>query len=305
LTAKNLTESRLGLLMNGLVKVPMQFLILLIGTLVFAFYQFNTAPLFFNKVQVNKVAESPYADSLKHMQQQYDVLSQQKKTTVTELVQGYRSGTDTKATEQRLRSLNGQTEQIRTNFEGLLKKKEIGGDSSDTNYIFLRFVVDHLPEGLVGLLIAVIFLAAWGSIAAALNSLASCTVIDIHKKFIRKECTDLVDYSTSKWYTFAWGLFSIIVAMFATNMGSLIEAVNLLGSLFYGVILGVFLVAFYLKRVGGTAVFISAIIVEIGILLVFWLSSIGFLWLNVLGALGVVLISLLLEPLVGEPKKAG
>ena len=157
-------------------------------------------------------------------------------------------------------------------------------------------MIDYLPKGLVGLLIAVIFLAAWGSIAAALNSLASCTVIDIHKKFIKKDCSEQVDYTTSRWYTFAWGVFSIVIAMFATNMGSLIEAVNVLGSLFYGVILGVFLVAFYVKHVQGNAVFVSAVIVELGIVLLFWKSSIGFLWLNAIGALGVVIIALLLQP---------
>ena len=297
LTAKSLTESRLGLLMNGIVKVPMQFLILLIGTLVFAFYQFNQAPLFFNQVQVNKVAVSPYADSLKGMQKRYEALSAQKKIAVTQFIHDYKGGADTKVSEQQLKSLNAQTEQVRGGFKNLLSKEGIGGDNNDTNYIFLRFVVDHLPEGLVGLLIAVIFLAAWGSIAAALNSLASCTVVDIHKKFIRKECSEQVDYSTSRWYTFAWGLFSIVVAMFATNMGSLIEAVNVLGSLFYGVILGVFLVAFYVRPVKGHAVFTSAVIIELGIVLLFWKTSIGFLWLNLVGALGVVLLSLLLQPL--------
>lgn len=300
LTAKNLTESRIGLLMNGMVKVPMQFLILLVGTLVFAFYQFNPAPLFFNKVQVNRVAQSPYADSLKTMQRQYDALSVQKRTAVTQWISDYRSGADTKAAEQQLKTVNRQTEQLRTGFKGLLAKDGIGGDANDTNYIFLRFVVDYLPAGLVGLLIAVIFLAAWGSIAAALNSLASCTVVDIHKKFIRKECSEQVDYSTSRWYTFAWGIFSIIVAMFATNMGSLIEAVNVLGSLFYGVILGVFLVAFYVRPVKGHAVFASAVIIELCIILLFWKSSLGFLWLNVVGALGVVGLSLLLQPIIGK-----
>src|SRR5882757_8591138 len=304
LTAKSLTESRIGLLMNGLVKVPMQFLILLVGTLVFSFYQFNQAPLFFNQVQVSKVAGSPYADSLKGMQRRYDDLSVQKTAAVTSLVKDFKSGGDTKVAEQQLKNINGQTDSIRTDFKNLLSKSAIGGDNNDTNYIFLRFVVDYLPEGLVGLLIAVIFLAAWGSIAAALNSLASCTVVDIHKKFIRKECSEQVDYSTSRWYTFAWGLFSIVVAMFATNMGSLIEAVNVLGSLFYGVILGVFLVAFYVKWVKGHAVFVSAVIIEAGIILLFWKSSVGFLWLNAIGALGVVLLSLLLQPLFNKKAAA-
>ncbi len=175
---------------------------------------------------------------------------------------------------------------------------------NDTNYIFLRFVVDYLPVGLVGLLIAVIFLAAWGSIAAALNALASCTVIDFHLRFRSKSidgttlAQSATDYKTSKWYTLAWGVFCILTAQFATGMGSLIEAVNVLGSLFYGVILGIFLVAFYAKKVGGTAVFWAAIVGEIFVIVCFCLDKynivgIGFLWLNVIGAVFVFLLSIL------------
>ncbi|HTL08039.1 MAG TPA: sodium:solute symporter [Chitinophagaceae bacterium] len=295
LTAKNLTESRLGLLMNGLVKVPMQFFILLIGVLVFTFYQFNQAPIFFNQVQVDKVAATPYKDSLQVLQLQYDLLSKQKTVTVAQWVTDQQKGNSAKASEEKLQQLNQQTDNIRSRFTAMIKQSGVGGDANDTNYIFLRFVIDYLPKGLIGLLIAVIFLAAWGSIAAALNSLASCTVIDIHKKFFKKDCTDQVDYRISRWYTFAWGIFSIIIAMFATNMGSLIEAVNVLGSLFYGVILGVFLVAFYIKKVGGQAVFFSAVITELGIVALFWQSSIGFLWLNAIGAIGVVLLAMLLQ----------
>ncbi|MEP7277184.1 MAG: sodium:solute symporter [Bacteroidota bacterium] len=296
LTAKSLKESRIGLLMNGLVKVPMQFCILLIGVLVFAFYQFNQAPLFFNNVQVKKIAQSPYKDSLQLLQLQYDLLSKEKARTVVKWVDQSKNAVSTAESEAALKLINRQTDRLRTDFTGLINKSKIGGDDNDTNYIFLRFVVDYLPKGLVGLLIAVIFLAAWGSIAAALNSLASCTVVDIHKKFIKKDCTAIMDYRASRWYTFGWGVFSIVIAMFATNMGSLIEAVNVLGSLFYGVILGVFLVAFYLKQVKGNAVFASAVVIELGIVCLFWRSSIGFLWLNAIGALGVVLLSLLLQP---------
>jgi solute:Na+ symporter, SSS family len=296
LTSKSLTETRISLLMNGLVKVPMQFCILLIGVLVFTFYQFNQAPLFFNNVQVNKVANSSYKDSLRLMQIQYDLLSKEKAITVAKWVSDSKNnGNNIKEEEAKLNLLNRQTEKIRTDFKKIIIKSKTGGDENDTNYIFLRFVVDYLPKGLVGLLIAVIFLAAWGSIAAALNSLASCTVIDIHKKFIKKDCTELADYKTSRWYTFAWGIFSIFIAMFATNMGSLMEAVNVLGSLFYGVTLGVFLVAFYLKHVKGDAIFISAVVIEIGILLMGWKSPIAFLWLNAIGALGVVILAIILQ----------
>ena len=173
----------------------------------------------------------------------------------------------------------------------------------------MRFVVDFLPKGLVGLLIAIIFLAAWGSIAAALNSLASCTMIDFHLRFrgIAYDSTNelqcMQEYKVSKYYTLAWGIFSIVTAEFAMGMGSLIEAVNVLGSLFYGVILGIFLVAFYLKKITGNAVFIAAILGELVVILFFLLDKyqvigLGFLWLNVVGAVAVVLLSMLIQLLL-------
>ena len=201
---------------------------------------------------------------------------------------------------------NPKLNALRTQYKTVLKKALPGDDANDTNFIFLRFVVDNLPKGLVGLLIAVIFLAAWGSIAAALNSLASCTVVDFHKKFINTNCSEIKDYSISRWYTFGWGVFSIIVAMFAHNIGnSLIEAVNILGSLFYGVILGIFLVAFWIKYIGGNAVFVAAVLSEILIFIIYKLDVISFLWLNVIGALLVILLSLMLQPFLSISKKSG
>jgi solute:Na+ symporter, SSS family len=295
LTASSIKESRLGLLMNGLVKVPMQFLILLVGTLVFTFYQFNQAPLFFNETQVEKVRSGPYADSLTRIQQQYTDLSNRKKQLVSAYVNEYKSGKSSETTAGFLKEVNADTDKLRGEFKNILKKKEVQGDYDDTNYIFLRFVIDYLPHGLVGLLIAVIFIAGWGSIAAALNSLASSTVVDIHKQFTKNNNTPKEEYAISKWYSLAWGIFCIVVAQFAGNMGSLIEAVNVLGSLFYGVILGIFLVAFYCKWVAANAVFWSAIIVEFGILLLFWYSSLGFLWLTAVGALGMILLSSIIQ----------
>ena len=176
-------------------------------------------------------------------------------------------------------------------------------DVNDTNYIFLRFVIDYLPKGLIGLLIAVIFLAAWGSIAAALNALASCTVVDIHKKFIDKRLSAKMDYRISKLYTLAWGIFSIIVAESASNLGnSLIETVNILGSLFYGVILGIFLVAFWFKQIKGHAVFYAAIISELLVILVYKADIISFLWLNVIGALLVIIIAIIFQLFFGATK---
>jgi len=186
-------------------------------------------------------------------------------------------------------------------FKSIIAKPEVGGDSNDANYIFLRFVLDYLPKGLIGLLIAVIFISSWGSIAAALNSLASTTIVDIHKKFINKNMDEKADYAASRWYTVAWGIFCIIVAQFAYNLGnSLIEAVNILGSLFYGVILGVFLIAFFAKPVKGTAVFLSALLGECVVLTLFLLNEhniidLGFLWLNAVGAIVVFSLGWLLQ----------
>ena len=273
LTAKTEKESKIGLLTNGLVKVPMQFLILLVGVMVFSFYQYNKAPVYFDSAKVVLAKNTVYKDSLINLEQQYNTAqasNDQDKKTV-----------------------------LRAQYKNVLQKALPGDEANDTNFIFLRFVIDNLPKGLVGLLIAVIFLAAWGSIAAALNSLASCTVVDFHKEYVDKNCTEAMDYRISKWYTFAWGIFCIIVAMFAHNIGnSLIEAVNILGSLFYGVILGIFLVAFWIRSVKGNAVFVAALISELLVILIFKLDVISFLWLNVIGALLVIFLSLLLQPIL-------
>lgn len=297
LTAKSTKESRLGLLINGLVKVPMQFLILLVGAMVFTFYQFNPAPLFFNQSQVEKAKSSVYAGEVQQIQRQYDSVNVLKKQYVQQW-------TDKRQNEAEWKSLQKTSDSLRSSFKAILKQREGEGKDNDTNYIFLRFVVDYLPKGLVGLLIAVIFLAAWGSIAAALNSLASSTMIDFHKRFSKKLLTEKQEYRWSQLYTLGWGVFCIVVAQFATAIGnSLIEAVNVLGSLFYGVILGIFLVAFYFKRISSNAVFISALLIEALVILSFRYSNIGFLWLNAIGAIGVVMVAVVLQAFF--PKKTG
>jgi len=297
LTARSLTESRMGLLMNGIVKVPMQFLILLVGVLVFTFYQFNKAPVFFNDVQLKKLEKSVYADSLRQVQHQYDSIGLIKQQLVTDYTLARESGTTGQADAAVASLLERQkaSDSLRKKVVFWLNKKVPGGDGNDTNYIFLRFVVDHLPVGLVGLLIAIIFLASWGSIAAAINSLASCSMVDFHRRFSKKEHSAEDEYRLSKWYTLGWGIFCIVVAMFTYNIGnSLIEAVNILGSLFYGVILGVFLVAFFMKQItDSTVVFWSALLAQLLVLLVFIFTKLGFfqmgfLWLNPIGAFGVV-----------------
>ncbi|MGC8751570.1 sodium:solute symporter [Hydrotalea sp.] len=301
LTAKNDKESKVGLLMNGLVKVPMQFGILLIGALLFTFYQFTRQPIFFNQVVHEQLLQSSEKNNALQLENTYNQINQQKQQVLAHW------NDNTLLAKQQLQQLNNQAADVKNNYQQLLQKAGINGDTNDTNYIFLRFVIDYLPHGLVGLLIAIIFLASWGSIAAALNSLAATSVIDFHLRF-KKSATDmpanfddaLSKYHISKYYTLAWGIFCIVIAEFVIGMGSLIEAVNVLGSLFYGVILGIFLVAFYMKQIKGNAVFWAAILSEVVVVLVFVLNKyniigISFLWLNVIGALLVMLLGLLFQ----------
>lgn len=300
LTAKDTRESRLGLLLNGLVKVPLQFGILLIGCLVFAFYCFFQAPVFFNKAQEQAVLKSNYAGAYSAAESEYTLLQKNKLKTVQELAVAVKEKNEAGINDKRasLQQLEQESISIRKRVKEIVSKANPGSDVNDTNYIFLYFVGQVLPTGLVGLIIAIIFLAAWGSIAAALNSLASCTMVDFHKKFSKKELTAEQDYKWSKFYTLLWGVFCIVIAFFAYNLGnSLIEAVNVLGSWFYGTILGIFLVAFYLKHVKGNAVFWSAIIAEVIVISVYRMNIMSFLWLNVIGAAAVLVFSLLLQQL--------
>ena len=313
LTAKNDTESKTGLLMNGLVKVPMQFFILLIGALLFTFYQFKPSPVFHNRSVEQQAYKTVFKDSLQAIKQDYDVLNKQQNRLTMQFVNDEHTqlSTDNSLLKDSLLKGDQQMQLLRNDYKGYLKKAVPLADNNDTNYIFLRFVVDYLPVGLIGLLIAIIFLSAWGSIAASLNALASCTMIDFHQRFRKNAADEHVDdcnareYVTSRWYTFGWGIFCIFVAQFANRMGSLIEAVNILGSLFYGVILGIFLVAFYIKSIGGRAVFWSAVVSEIAVITLFLLNQNGiiglsFLWLNVVGAGLVVIIAAILQGLSGK-----
>jgi len=286
----------------------MQFLILLIGVLVFSFYQYVHEPVFFNQSQLTLLSHSKYKDSLTILKAEYDAaqevkIKQMNSLSVDALQKEGPAGQQARAV---LAEIEGHKIKDRATVKRWLSDKDVQGDGNDTNYIFVRFVVDYLPKGLIGLLIAVIFLASWGSIAAALNSLASCTIVDFHKRFSSKTIEEKREYNLSKGYSLLWGIFCIAVAQLANHIGnSLIEAVNVLGSLFYGVILGIFLVAFYVKRVGGPAVFASALIIEAGIILIYILNQKGiinlsFLWLNVVGAAGVVLLSLLISLISGK-----
>lgn len=289
ITAKDTQESTLGLLMNGLVKIPMQFLILLIGALLFALYSFQPAPLYFNDGAYDKYKQTEPAASLQ-IETRYNQLHTIYQQQAMALVGAGRHNTATTTIVQDLKHSQQQLQTLRDSVIVTMAQKHYSADTSDTNYIFLYFVKHTLPKGLVGLLFAVIFLASWGSISAALNSLTASSMMDIQLSGSKKIMNEKAQLLTGRLHTLGWGIFCIGVAMFATHMGSLIEAVNVLGSLFYGTILGIFLVAFYMKKAKGNTVFTAAIITEACVVIIYLLNIISFLWLNVIGALLVVLI---------------
>lgn len=297
LTGSSITQSRLGLVMNGLVKIPMQFLILLIGVLVFVFYQFYAAPVFFNKVELSKLERSAYSQEYKRLEQEHVHLQEDKKQLAKDLADAVQAHDQEKVNTlgDELRRVNHESSVLRKEVTGLMKKNDPQADINDGNYIFLSFVTQQLPVGVVGLLIAIIFLAAMGSTASGLNSLASTSVVDIYKRLVKKEGSEEQYLSASRWLTVCWGLFCIVTAFYASSLGNLIEAVNILGSLFYGTILGIFLVAFYMKKINGTAVFYAALLAEVFIVYAWIVDLTAFLWLNVLGCGLVMLFSLIIQ----------
>ncbi len=304
LTGSTEGQSKLGLAMNGLLKIPMQFLILLVGVLVFAFYQFTKPPLFFNQTAVDQVMDSPYKAEYMALEKRHDVIQASKYPHVIALTDALNLD-DKHSIDQERISLLGfedQVQSVRKEATTVISKAN-GSEVNDVNYIFLRFVIDYLPVGLVGLLIAVILLASMGSVASAFNSLASCTVIDIYKRIIKKDDANLDYVKASRWSTFFWGVFCVGVAQYASRLGSMIEAVNILGSLFYGVILGIFLVAFYFKKIGSRAVFWGSLIAECFVITSFIMELTAFLWLNLIGCTLVIFFAYLIETIWPEKAK--
>jgi SSS family solute:Na+ symporter len=304
LTGASVGQSRLGLLMNGLVKIPMQFMILLIGVLVFTFYQYHKAPLFFNSYELNKLENSPHKEELKNIQMAYDQAFESKKLEVIKLDKALDENNQQQIDVQRIAVKNAdeQTKNIRKSLTDLMIKNDPGmkdsGTTNDNNYVFLNFVTQYLPKGLIGLLIAIIFLASMGSTASALNSLASTSVVDIYKRLINKEANDHQYVKASRWATLIWGVVCIVMALFTSKIGNLLEAVNILGSFIYGTILGVFVVAFYLKKVQGRAVFYAAIVAEALVCICGYNKWVAYLWLNLIGCLLVVIFALLFQKLI-------
>ncbi len=305
LSGKSLTESRLGLLFNGIFKVPMQFAILFVGIMVFMFYQFNASPLHFNKANVDAIQNSEYATEYNQLESELATVSKEKQDAIYKVVE---NNNDAAAVSEMNGLLNKELT-IRKSAKELIadfgKKSNQDLEVEDGDYVFITFVTKHLPIGLIGLLLAVIFSAAMSSTASELNALATTTVVDIYKRSFVKDKNDHHYLKASKLFTFMWGIIALIFASIASLFDNLIEAVNIIGSLFYGTILGIFAVAFFVKKVKANAVYIGAIVAELFVIALFVLDkqgtiSLAYLWLNLIGCLAVVVISYIVQQIINN-----
>ena len=301
LSGKTLSESRLGLMMNGLLKVPMQFIILLIGVLVFVYYQYNQPPVFFNDNLTEQVMSTEYADDFRSLEADYFEIFNSKRETVFQLNEAIDAGDEAVITDVQaeLNTLQRNSDEVRAEAKALLSTALPGAETNDKDYIFMTYVMDVLPKGIIGLLFAVIFSAAMSSTSSELNALGSTTTIDFYKRRIKQGQTDTHYLKSSKLFTLSWGIIAIIFASTLSLFENLIQAVNLIGSLFYPTVLGIFVVAFFFKNIRSNAVFMGAILSQAVIILVHYLNVIGeagaftmgFLWYNALGCILVVLFS--------------
>lgn len=273
LSGKSKKESQLGLIMNGFLKVPMQFFILLIGVMVFVFYQFEPAPIHFNPKAVEAVQNSDYAAEFKTYENQLIQIQNQKRSL---LLQPNARDLDAVA------MLDAQEKEVRTEVKTLIKKAAPTIEVNDKDYVFISFILKYLPQGLIGLLLAVILSAAMSSTASELNALAATTVVDLYKRNREKQ-SEKHYVNASKFFTLFWGLIAILFASFGSLVENLIQLVNIIGSIFYGTILGVFVAAIFIEKIKGQAIFYAAIISEILIIGLFYLDLFGYLWLNVIG----------------------
>ncbi len=287
LGGRSMSESRLGLLLNGLIKVPMQFLILFIGAMVFVFYQFYQPPVYYNQPQLQRVQSAAAKEKLTVYQQQFDQLFQEKRTAIQAALAG-------DAAWEPVQQLQEAEKNLRQEVRGVITAADADAEVKDADYVFITFVINYLPHGLIGLLLAVIFSAAMSSSAGELNALASTSVVDFYKRVIKPTGTDLHYVYASKGFTVAWGMLALLFALTARQFENLIEFINIIGSLFYGTILGIFLVAFFFKSIRGSKVFYAALISEAAVLALHFFGDIEYLWYN-FSCILVILLSWIFE----------
>lgn len=298
LSASSVKQSQMGLIFNGFLKVPMQFFILLVGVMVFVFYQFEQAPLNFNPAATEAVDNSSYKQEYDQLEDQLKKVHTQKKTAAYRFSAfSERDGSEKEMLQSRVRELNLEEDQLREEAKILINKADDTVETNDKDYVFIHFILNNLPKGLIGLLLAVILSAAMSSTASELNALSSTTTMDLFKRYRKREDTDTYFLNSSKLFTLFWGIFAIIVACIAPLFDNLIQLVNIVGSIFYGNVLGIFLAAFFIKYIGSKAIFTAGIITQAIVIIAWWYDWMPYLWLNLLGCFSVILIALLIQSL--------
>lgn len=295
LSGKSDRESQMGLIMNGFLKVPMQFFILLIGVLVFVFFQFNEVPLNFNPVNKSIIEKSVYAEDYHKLEDQLKALTEEKKEYNLLYIDHLNQNYDNPILRNRLTALSGKERDLRDQAKELIAKADPKAETNDKDYVFLYFILNYLPKGLIGLLLAVILSAAMSSSASGLNALASTTAIDIYKRNLKEEKSDKHYVMATRYFTLLWGVIAILFACVGTLFENLIQLVNIVGSIFYGTVLGIFLVGFYIKHIKATAIFYGAVISQLLIFYIYYLDVVSFLWLNFIGAMLTIVIAWLIQ----------
>jgi len=312
LSGKSVKESQMGLIMNGLLKVPMQFFILLTGVMVFVFFQFNPVPLNFNPNNKIVVEKSQYKNEYHALEKQLEALSEDKKVINLLYIDQLNQDYDNPILRKELVALSTKEKDLRDHAKEIILKADKNSETNDKDYVFFHFILHYLPKGLIGLLLAVIISAAMSSTASGLNALASTTAIDIYKRNVKEEKTERHYVNVTKFFTLFWGVVAILFASIGTLFENLIQLVNIVGSIFYGTVLGIFLVGFYIKYVKSQAIFYGAVISQITIFIIYYYAifiypsgeeKLGYLWLNFIGAMLTIILSILLQAIAFRKKE--
>lgn len=300
LSGKSDKESQMGLIMNGFLKVPMQFFILLIGVMVFVFFQFNDVPLNFNPINKEAIEKSVYAEKYHGLEKQLKDLTEEKKEFNLLYMDHLNQNYDNPILRSRLVAISGKEKDLRDQAKELITKADPKAETNDKDYVFLYFILNYLPKGLIGLLLAVILSAAMSSSASGLTALASTTAIDIYRRNLKTPKSDKHFVNATKYFTLLWGIIAILFACVGTLFENLIQLVNIVGSIFYGTVLGIFLVGFYIKYIKAESIFYSALISQLLIFYIYYLDVVSFLWLNFIGALLTITLSLLAQSILNQ-----
>jgi Na+/proline symporter len=304
LSGKSIRESQMGLIMNGFLKVPMQFFILLIGVMVFVFFQFNPVPLNFNPNNKIIVEKSIYKGEYNALEQKLSKLSEEKKEINLIYIDHLNQNYDNPILRKELVAISNKENDLRDQAREIISKADSKSETNDKDYVFIHFILHYLPKGLIGLLLAVILSAAMSSTASGINALASTTAIDIYKRNVKREKSEKHFVNATKFFTLLWGIIAILFACVGTLFENLIQLVNIVGSIFYGTVLGIFLVGFYIKYVKAKAIFWGAVISQLLIFYIYYLDVVSFLWLNFIGAMFTIFLSMLLQFISRNPSES-